>query len=202
MRNTWRQTKNRAESWLEKYWRDFVFIHINKTAGSSIEKALGLRFGHVTASAKLDYIGVDRWRQKFSFAFVRNPWDRAVSHYHYRVKTDQSGLADNHLGFHDWLYEVYERKNPVYRDNEMMFMPQRQWLTDRGGNIIVSFVGRYESLHADFEKIRETIGRGDPLPHLKASNRGDYRQYYDRESAELVEKAFQQDIDEFGYTFD
>lgn len=202
MRDLWRSTKNGIASWLEKYWRSYVFVHINKTAGSSIEKALGLRFGHETASEKMEAMGQERWEEKFSFAFVRNPWDRAVSHYHYRVRSNKTGLADGHLDFRSWVREVYENRNPAYRDNEKMFMPQRRWLTDGSGNIVVSFVGRYESLEIDYEYVRKKIGRGGALPKVKSSARTAYPDYYDAESAERVARAFEEDIQEFGYSFD
>lgn len=202
MRDLWRSTKNGISFRLEKYWRSYVFVHINKTAGSSIEKALGLRFGHETASEKMEAMGQERWEEKFSFAFVRNPWDRAVSHYHYRVRSNKTGLADGHLDFRSWVREVYENRNPAYRDNEKMFMPQRRWLTDGSGNIVVSFVGRYESLETDYEYVRKKIGRGGALPKVKSSARTAYPDYYDAESAERVARAFEEDIQEFGYSFD
>ena len=65
---------------------DFIFIHINKTGGTSIEKALGLEKDHLTASEKKTAIGKQKWKKIYSFAFVRNPWDKVVSHYHHRVK--------------------------------------------------------------------------------------------------------------------
>lgn len=201
MRDLWRKSKNEFAAWREKYWRSFVFIHINKTAGSSIEKALGLRFGHETASEKLQKIGVSRWENKFSFAFVRNPWDRAVSHYHYRVRSNKTGLGDGHLDFRSWVNRVYHNRDPAYRDNERMFMPQRQWLIDTCGNVIVSFVGRYENLEVDYDHVRSIIGKGGSLPRLKQSSRSNYRDYYDRETRDIVGRAFDEDIKEFGYTF-
>lgn len=41
---------------------DFIFIHINKTGGTSIEKALGLEKDHLTAAEKKAAIGKQKWR--------------------------------------------------------------------------------------------------------------------------------------------
>jgi chondroitin 4-sulfotransferase 11 len=202
MRDLWRNTKNELAAWREKYWRSFVFIHINKTAGSSIEKALGLRFGHETAGDKIERMGTDRWASKFSFAFVRNPWDRAVSHYHYRVRSNQHGLDASDLDFRSWIRQVYGEHNPAYRDNERMFMPQRRWLTDSDDRIAVSYVGRYEHLQSDFDEIRARINRGGSLPQLKQSGRSHYRDYYDHHTRDIVADAFEEDIRAFDYSFD
>ena len=59
----------------ERYFQEYIFIHINKTGGTSIEKALNLPLQHKTALAKRNYIGEKNWSRKFSFAFVRNPWE-------------------------------------------------------------------------------------------------------------------------------
>ena len=65
----------------------FVFIHINKTGGSSIAKALNIPSVHRTAQEKIEEIGQKNWDRKLTFTVVRNPWDKVVSLYHYRVKT-------------------------------------------------------------------------------------------------------------------
>jgi len=86
---------------------DFVFIHINKTDGTSIEAALGLRLEHKTAQEKIHQLGLASWRNRFTFAFVRNPWDRVVSHYHYRVETNQTELATRTISFTEWVFRAY-----------------------------------------------------------------------------------------------
>ena len=83
------------------WWSRYIFIHINKTGGSSIERALDLRFEHMTAREKRVDVGPRRWQTAFKFAFVRNPWARALSHYRYRVQTNQTGLGNEHLAFRD-----------------------------------------------------------------------------------------------------
>ena len=55
----------------------FIFIHINKTAGTSIGKAIGLPIkDHLTAQEVLSRIGKDRWDAAYKFTLVRNPWDK------------------------------------------------------------------------------------------------------------------------------
>ena len=66
--------------------RNFVFIHINKTAGMSVGKALGLKKQHLTAGEYKNSLGIRRWNKSFKFIIVRNPWDKVVSHYFHRVK--------------------------------------------------------------------------------------------------------------------
>src|SRR5438477_13059262 len=99
----------------ERYFQDFVFIHINKTDGSSIEKALGVRHEHRTALEKRAQLGEKFWVKKFKFAVVRNPWDKVVSHYHYRVQTNQTVLGANPMGFPEWVRRAYGNQDPVLR---------------------------------------------------------------------------------------
>jgi hypothetical protein len=94
----------------------FVFVHIHKCAGTSIEIALAEHLGpndlvigstpggekhkqflsdliglkkHSSAADALARIGATRWQNYFTFAFVRHPVDRLRSLYHY-----SRGLAE------------------------------------------------------------------------------------------------------------
>lgn len=51
------------------YLDPFVFIHINKTGGSSISTALRLPIEHKTAAEKIAQIGARRWDRRFTFTF-------------------------------------------------------------------------------------------------------------------------------------
>jgi chondroitin 4-sulfotransferase 11 len=179
----------------------FVFIHINKTGGSSIERALNLPFEHKTALEKIEEIGQEAWEERFSFAVVRNPWDKVVSHYHYRLKRNTRGLKEDGADFPSWVESAYGRQDPKYFDNPKMFMPQSDWITDAEGNCLVDFVCRFESLRDDFATVCQKIGVEAELPHVKASSHEAYQTYYNDAARAVVAQCFESDIQRFGYQF-
>ena len=192
---TWHRT------WRERYFRPYVFIHINKTGGSSIEKAFGTRLAHRTAPEKYTQLGDKAWQKKYKFSIVRNPWDKVVSHYHYRVLTNQTDLKDKSISFEQWLRLCYVDRDPQFFDQPKMFQPQTQWLVNEHGKLLIDFVGRFESLDEDFEKICQVLNLRLALGHKKKSNRGSYRDYYNSETRELIADVFASDIELFGYDF-
>ncbi|MEL6614569.1 MAG: sulfotransferase family 2 domain-containing protein [Bacteroidota bacterium] len=186
----------------ERYAQPFAFVHINKTGGTSVVRALGIRFQHLTAMELREKLGDDRWESRYTFSFVRNPWDRVVSLYHFRVKTNQTGLGDQHLSFSDWARVCFRDRDPQYLNKPKMFAPATDWLAGPSGEIDVDFVGRFERLSDDFAVAAEAIGKSDvELPHLKSSSRGDYREYYDADAIQVVGDAFASDVEAFGYDF-
>jgi len=181
---------------------EYIFIHINKTGGSSIEKALNLPFEHLTAMEKIQEVGIEKWQKKFTFAFIRNPFDKVCSHYRYRVKTNQTQLKTNPLSFSEWVRLSYAEHDPYYYDNPKMFMPQTKWLCDTEGKLLVNKVYQFNNLHAEFSKFCKTFNIVDAqLPHLKASSSVDYRTFYDRSSKAIVERCFASDLKLFNYKF-
>ncbi len=196
-----KHASRRYNSFRHRHIDKFIFIHINKTAGSSIEKALKLNIEHKTALEKIENIGLDNWKKRYSFAVVRNPWDKVVSHYHYRVLTNQTGLSENTIDFKLWVKESYGNKNPQYYDKPKMFMPQSNWVTDSNNELLVNYICRFENLHDDFRHICQMIDKEILLPHIKTSNRGNYRNYYDQETKKIIELWFSTDIDRFDYSF-
>ena len=185
-----------------KYFSNFIFIDINKSGGSSVEKALGIPFAHITARERIQRIGIEQWNKKFTFTIVRNPWDRVVSHYHYRVMTNQTQLATKKIDFNEWVALAYGQKDPEYYDKPKLFMPQLEWIIDESGIEVVDYIGRFESLQADFAEICKRLGRPEiVLPHLKKSSRKPFRDYYSSKSIDIVGNWFSKDITRFNYNF-
>ena len=95
-------------NWLFAKPKDFVFVHIQKTAGKSIRQALGLKKGanHNSAQQWLNEYTVDEWNNAFKFTFVRNPWDRLLSSYMYRRLAWQPGRVGGCFKSRRCLFEM------------------------------------------------------------------------------------------------
>ena len=182
-----------------------VFIHVPKTGGKSISAAWS-KLGVLCQG----HLGKDRLEKKFEdgylekrfvFSIVRNPWDKVVSHYHYRVQTNQTGLQERPIEFREWVVRAYGEKDAYYYDKPKMFMPQIDWIADENGRILVDEIIRFENLNSDFNMLLQKLEKKTTLPHVKRSNRGSYQQYYDPETIEIVHKWFERDLELFNYQF-
>lgn len=187
----------------QKYFDKFVFIHINKCGGTSIERALGIPvLNHDTAMYRLKKIGKKRWDACWKFAFVRNPFDKVVSHYEYRRLTNQTDMGTCPISFDEWVELAYADKNTRYYDKQKMFMPQKEWITNEEDEIIVDFVGRFESIRKDFQVVCEALDLNTTLPHVKSTRRRQhFRSYYSQRSRAIIENHFRVDLEQFGYEF-
>lgn len=181
----------------------FIFVHINKTAGTSIGKAVGLPVKHhLTAREVIAKIGQDKWDEAFKFTLIRNPWDKTVSLYEYRRRKNKTEIATRGIDFSEWVRMTHgTEKNGFYYDNPKSFQPQVDWLKDTDGRISIDFIGRFESINEDFNKIKEVIGLETGLPYLNASKRIGYQSYYDDKTRRIVADWFREDIETFGYSF-
>jgi len=59
--------------------KKFLFIHINKNAGTSIIKAFGKKKFHLTTRELIDLLGEKSFDDAIKFTEVRNPFDRVIS---------------------------------------------------------------------------------------------------------------------------
>jgi hypothetical protein len=187
-----------------------IFVHIPKTAGVSVCEAL---YGtSVIGHARLRHYQVvydwATYASYFKFAFVRNPWDRLVSAYEFlRAGGWHAGdrrWAAEHVTVYG-SFEAFVRKG-LPRPEVMAwrhFQPQRPFLADPlTGRIGVDFVGRFESLQADFRTIAERIGIRAELPHRNRSRAATpYRDAYTPATAAVVRRLYARDVDAFGYVF-
>ena len=190
-----------------------IFIHIPKAGGISTikslygEKADGI--GHRPYSHFIFVYGEETYNRYFKFSFVRNPWDRLYSAYKF-LKKGGMDLPDKNFNekilskydsFEEFVLKWLDDTNVDSYDH---FIPQYKFLYDENDNLMVDFVGRFENLNEDYEKIREKIGTGEPLKHLnktKDKKENDYRKVYTPEMAEKVAEVYKKDIELFGYSF-
>lgn len=185
----------------DKQW-PFVFIHINKTGGTSIAKAIGMEKNHFTAFDLENIVDKETWKKTYKFSFIRNPWDKVLSHYKWRVVTNQTKLRDRSTTFDHWVkVTLGPNKDTFFYDKPRMFMPQINWLKDSRGQICMDSIGRFESIEDDFKRIALQIGIETKLPHLNATLKTNYRDFYDKKTRSLVADWFQEDIAYFNYKY-
>ena len=188
--------------------RDFVFIHINKTAGTSIVSYTGKPFRkHLTAKEVIDVIGNEKWNSAYKFTVVRNPWDKMFSHYKHNIKTKPKTMMKNggveFVSFSEWLkFTLGPDKDKKFYNRPQHFLPQVEWLKDYNGQIKMDKIIHFENLAHEYKSVADDLGFPETLPHLNSTLASTYREFYDDFSAKLVADWFQEDLKEFGYSFD
>jgi hypothetical protein len=208
------------------YRHRYIFIHVYRTGGQSVTKALApystlsrgrlarvpilrrhelarlhkLRhhnYGHISASELRAALPAEQFDSFFKFAFVRNPWSWQVSVYHYvRQRPDHP--------FHSaWLSAFRSFEHYLdWRVNTAGPELQSHFLCDDAGELLVDFVGHHETMEDDFATICSRIGIACSLPHRNRSEHRDFREYYSPDTRALVAEAYKGDIERFGYDFD
>jgi hypothetical protein len=184
-----------------------IFIHIPKTAGSSIAAALfGVNSSHIRCRTYLD-ASPRKFREFFKFAFVRNPWDRVVSTYAFLKRGGMNEVdrawAEEHVAPFPTFDEFVRRK--LMEPNVLSwvhFRPQSWFICDDDNRLLVDFLGRYERLETDFKTVAARLGRAVDLPVTNASAHSHFSGYYTPETREIVARAYADDVQTFGYAFD
>lgn len=179
----------------------FIFIHIPRSAGNSIQTALGPYaddkitdagnedicidnvdyrdiFKHTSLDVYSKYYNLDDY---LIFTSIRNPWDRMLSLcFFYSGKFDKVHFK-RYLRSARTTHDYMTVNGKVYLDN----------------------IIRYEQIEYDFNKITKKLGLPDiTIPHMNSRKHDSYKEYYDEETIELVYSKFKIDIDRFGYQFD
>lgn len=209
-----------------------MFVHIAKTGGTSVRAALrpwrwspkytpalllasflsqatrprhalGVKIPrHAKAIAAKEMLPHEVFDGLFKFVFVRNPWDMQVSSYHH-MKRSGSPIMEGIHSFEDFLRMKLDPERDYHFMLDISAEHQWEYLVDLRGNVIVDFIGRYETLEEDFQTICQRIGVAPPaLPHRRHSaDRRHYRDYYTDAMAEMVASHYRKDIELLNYEF-
>ena len=161
----------------------------------------GQRFwNHMSASSLKNELPRGIFDDYFKFTTVRNPFDRMVSAFWFRLRATQSFLQKLQANpfvatkeaFKSWAIKERPRDRHVYVIN---------------GQVVADDLIRYEALEADVGRVCDIIGSHPPgeLPKLKGGYRikpEHYSHYYDQECREIVEEEFEFELKTFGYSFE
>ena len=176
----------------------WAFIHVNKCGGSSVERLCGLPRLHDTALERRRAVGAARWDAMFKFALVRNPYERALSLYRYRVKRGRGGMGDGHISFDDWVQAAIVEHNPRYYDKPLMFAPAHAWLADETGKLMVDEIIRLEEIDQAWPRIAGKIGAPPVMAHENRTEKTG-GPVMSPASKAAIAKAYAIDFEAFGY---
>jgi len=149
----------------------------------------------------------------FRFAFVRNPYSRALSCYLEKIVGEQwlrdlrlpklGFRADEEVSFVDFLRRVAEQEP---RDMDIHWAPQHHLLSlDK---VRYGFLGRFESFRENLQAVIQRLGMTAPDGLLSevsshTTNAGDkIAAYFDDESVALVQSIYRRDFAHLGYGLD
>ena len=185
-----------------------VFIHIPKTAGSTIRNGI----------FKGDFVGPyfndipEEWEEYFKFAFVRNPYDRMVSawkmfaHGMENSKWVYNGkLQLKNISFLDFLKIAVDDTIDYHSRSDLLSVLRHHTLPQVHPYHCFNradFIGKFENLISDFDLIAKKVNLGKyDLIHLNRTKRKHYKEYYDEKTYEIVKTHYKEDLERFNYEF-
>lgn len=154
-------------------------------------------YNHMTASRVRQLIGQELWNRYYKFCVVRHPCDKVVSLFWFRLPV-AARLELQHAGFET----VRDRFLNWVRNFEPIM--DRRVFTINGLPVMDRFV-RYESLHADLERVCRDLALPWELSRLGRYKSGTrlrdepFFQYYDRVAADRVYGLYHWEFEYFKY---
>lgn len=194
----------------------FIFIHIPKTAGTTICsswegsplkkicKETGVLGGTHKSALDLKKMFPEEFKTYHKWTVVRNPYDRFVSKFYFK---QLSPREDFNLEWSD-------------KESEGL-LPQMYWITDRTlpeaegdpyfrpdthyGDVIIDQILRYENLVPELTEMFKKLGiDADPevMPHFRQTRvTGTYHDYFHEKMKPLVTYLYREDLKRLGYSW-
>ena len=179
-----------------------IFIHIPKTAGTSISNFLGFfSKKHYTARQVIDKVG-NLWDKSFKFTVVRDPYERVLSMYYEYLRVNKIPIADRgkKFSFENWVINCFQEKNEDYLKWKPFFFTQKKWLENHSGEINMDYIARFENLEREMNLISNIIGLKGELPKLnKSSSKKEYEFHRTETTDKIIQNYFSDDFEYFGY---
>lgn len=205
--------------------RNYIFVHIPKTGGTSLALALEARAmaddilvgdtpkaqlrqgrvkklvapGRLWKHARLsDIDGMQGLPDKpFIFTLVRNPWDRIASFYHWaRAQSFDHPLVQAACSYPFHDFVFSEQLGRAAHHDAA-----QAYVTDRAGRVRCDAFVRLEALKDDLKPVEAHLGFELDVPHVNRSEHLPSAELYDDGSRDRIAGLFASDIARFGYVF-
>lgn len=185
-----------------------IFVHITKTAGTSVAKSLFNYLPyHYTCIEYQVIFGKKDYNKYYKFAFVRNPWDRLYSAFRY---LKAGGWNDEDKKWGDTNLSIYKDFNdfvlnwlsPDNIKKHIHFRPQYQFVCNSKDELIIDYIAYFETIAEDFSYIAKKLNIDASLGKHNTNPGDNYKNIYNKKAIDKVNSVYQKDISLFGYNFD
>lgn len=195
-----------------------TFLHIGKTGGVSIEKALGLpsrdyrnfcpefifglKNGVMIQHARFQFLEqfmTEEQKGFFRFTIIRNPWHRMISAFYYLLPAHLRRFQT----FENWLEDKYEKIVDGRWTEGSHFVPQIEY-THQDGKQIVDRILRTETLADEFSRMCKEQGiKAGELKKLNVSRLRDKKlEDYTPKTRDMISEMYALEIDHFGFKYE
>jgi len=208
--------------------KNFLFIHVPKTGGNSVQNILK-KYSDDKIIAYKDYQdGIERfeiendkykvtkhstlleykqalepniYKNMFKIATLRNPWEMVVSYY---FSPHRGSINWDRTSFINLLKNIKPLRYYITTNQKGSFLGdyfKNSFLKKIDNEI--DFLLRFERLNDDFKRLCKFIGIPEyNLPVRNKSDRKHYSKYYDSELIKLVSNKFREEIKLGNYIFE
>ena len=184
------------------------FTHIPKTAGNTLKALYGTEDWYTHKGHQKT---IEIPENTFHFCFIRNPWDRLVSTYHWVRNHDKFKCKRFYKEYRERGFDKFVKafhKDPQARMNQTHLIPQYDFIY-HNDILIPDYVGKFESFNSELHYLNQLFIENIPdynsnlkeIPVTNSSPHMQYREYYTDETRDMVAEIYSKDILAFNYSY-
>lgn len=153
-------------------------------------------FNHMSAKEIYEIVGHDIWSRYYKFTIVRNPFDKLISGFYFRMHRSVINNYDGESDVEHFRRWIKAGEAIIDRDKYLI-----------NGEECVDYFIRYENLHEGIAHVCRRLSvpfLPSSIPTFKKgirSNKYSINDYYDNETIQVVQEKYAWEIQRFGYHF-